>query len=353
GSGLLGRLKAVQMPGSQAAAWVTAMFVAVSLFVGAYVLGSNGFEELMKSRQTAFAGSGFKLALLYAGAGAWLVYFVASGWPQGRRDRILLVTLGCAALVPLVISGTRSAAILGFMVPILLLIHLRLRPIRLRTAAIALACLFVIAIGMRQAFRGDSPTSFLREPPAKTEADGVIAKALKPALGWTEAAAFDGFVLVRSQYIPRFGTDPGLTLGAFLGIPVPRSIWPGKPSSAMDTFTDRINPWEYRLTNVGQTTSLPGELTMDWGLIGVFAGFAAFALLLCLLGEMLTGTGGEFGWLLAAVLVPPCGAAIWSDLFNAFWQALVLVVMMIAAVIGGRLLEARRHRRTLGQDRAR
>ena len=76
----------------------------------------------------------------------------------------------------------------------------------------------------------------------------------------------------------------------------------------MDTFTNRVNPWEYRLTNVGQTTSLPGELTMNWGLIGVFAGFAAFALLLCLLGELLAGAGGPVGWLLGAVLVPPCGA---------------------------------------------
>ena len=120
----------------------------------------------------------------------------------------------------------------------------------------------------------------------------------------------------------------------------------------MDTFTNRVNPWEYRLTNVGQTTSLPGELTMDWGLIGVFAGFAVLAVLLCLLGELLTGAGGLFGQLLAAVLVPPCGAAIYSDSFNAFWQAIVLVMMMTAAVIGGRVLEARRHG-VAGQDRAR
>ena len=234
GSGVLGRLKAVQLPGSRAAVRVAALFGAVSLAIGLYVLGSNGFEELSKSRQTAFAGSGYKLALLYAGAGAWLVCFAASGWPRGRRDQALLAALGCAALLPLVISGTRSAAIFGFIVPILLLIHLRVRPIRPRTAIIFLACLFVVAIGMRQAFRGDAPTPVPQRAPNEDRGGRRTSpRFLKPALGWTEAAAFDGFVLVRTQYMPRFGTDPGLT-------PAPSSAFPCRGRSGP---ASREVPW--------------------------------------------------------------------------------------------------------------
>ena len=343
GSTLAGRLKGISLPSPAASIRVAAVFLAVSLLVALELLGTEGFEQLAKSRQTAFAGSGYKLALLYAGAGAWLVYFTEVGWPAARRDRVLLAGLGAAALLPLLISGTRTAAILGLIVPIVLLIHLRVRPIPLRTTAIVLVALAALAIGMRQLTRGEPSTPFLREPAPKTEADGTIAKALEPALGWTEAAAFDGFVLVRTDYLPRFGIDPLLTPGAFLGIPIPRKIWPGKPSSAMDTFSNRINPWEFRLSRVGQTTSLPGELTMNWGLVGVFAGFAAFALVLCLFGELLAGSGGPFGWLLGAALVPPCGAAIYADSFNTFWGALVLVVMISFAVIGGRILVASRY----------
>jgi hypothetical protein len=349
GSRLAGRLKAMSLPSPAVAIRVTAVFLAVSLLVAASLLSSNGIDELAKNRQTAFAGSGYKLALLYAGAGAWLVYFTVSGWPAERRERLLLVLLGAAALVALLTSGTRTAAILGFIVPVLILIHLRIRPIPLHTAVIVLVALFVLAIGMRQLTRGEPSTPFLREAAPTTEADSTVAEVLEPALGWTEAAGFDGFVLVRTEYMPQFGADPFLTPGAFLGIPVPRRIWPGKPSSAMDTFTERINPWEFRLSRVGQTTSLPGELTMNWRLVGVFAGFAVLAVLLCLFGELLAGAGGRFGWLLGAVLVPPCGLSIYADSFNTFWGALVLVVMMALAVAAGRVLTGTR----FGSARAR
>ena len=220
GSGIAARLKDVKLTSSTASIRVAAVFLAISLLVAASLLGSNGIDELAKNRQTAFAGSGYKLALLYAGAGAWLVYFVVTGWPAARRERLLLVLLGAAALLPLLTTGTRSAVIFGFIVPVLILIHLRVRPIPLRTVAIVLVALFALAIGMRQLTRGEASASFLREAAPTTEADGTVAKALEPALGWTEAAAFDGFVLVRTDYLPRFGTDPLLTPGAFLGIPI-------------------------------------------------------------------------------------------------------------------------------------
>ena len=222
GGGVLGRLRGVSLPSPRAASWIQAAFLAISLAVAAYLLASKGVEELSKNRQVAFAGSGYQLALLYAGAGAWLVYFAVVGWPADRRQRALLLAFGAAALIPLVISGARTAAISGFIVPIVLLVHLRVRPIRLRTVAIVLVCLFILAIGMRQATRGDRSDPYLREAAPATEADGTVAKALEPGLGWTEAAVLDGFVLVRTQYVPRFGTDPLLTPGVFLGIAVPR-----------------------------------------------------------------------------------------------------------------------------------
>ena len=62
---------------------------------------------------------------------------------------MLAVLLG-AALVALLTSGARSAAILGFIVPVLILIHLKVWPIPMRTVAIVLVALFALAIGMRQ-----------------------------------------------------------------------------------------------------------------------------------------------------------------------------------------------------------
>ena len=93
------------------------------------MLRDSGLKELFESRQTAFAGSGYQLALLSAGAGAWLVYFAVIGWPGESRERALLAVSGAVTLVPLLFSGARSVVILGFIVPIALLVHLRVRPI--------------------------------------------------------------------------------------------------------------------------------------------------------------------------------------------------------------------------------
>ena len=74
----------------------------------------------------------------------------------------------------------------------------------------------------------------------------------------------------------------------------------------MDNFSNRLNPWNYDISKVGKTTTLAGEFEMDWGLPGVFIGFALFALLLVALGELLTGVGGIFGILIAIGADPPC-----------------------------------------------
>jgi hypothetical protein len=340
GSGALGRLRSVSLPSSRPAGRVQAAFLAVSLLIAAYLLASKGIDSLLKARQSAFADSGYQLALLSAGAGAWLVYFMVVGWPGGdeRRIRWRLVILGALTLIPLLASGTRTTTILGFVVPLILLVHLRVRPIPLRMAAIAVVALIVLAIGLRQLTRGEAGTPYLREAAPATEADGGVVSALKPAFAGTEASALDGFVLVRTQYLPRFGTDPLLTAGVYAGIAVPRRLWPDKPRAAGETFSDNLTPWEFALSKVGQYTSLPGELTMNWGLAGVFVGFAAFGLVLCLLGELLAGVGGAFGWLLAAALVPAAAASVWADSFSTGWQGLVLATMITLAVIAGRLL---------------
>ena len=338
GQRLFGRLKHGSLPGRRGALYTLAAFLLISLAVAAYLVRNAGLKELFESRQTAFAGNGYQLALLTAGAGAWLVYFAVVGWPAERRERGLLLVSGAVTLVPLLLSGARSVVILGFVVPIAVLVHLRIHPISLRTAVIGAVVLFAFAIGTRELTRGGTGSSFLEEA---THANGPVVKALKPVFGWTEAAGLDALVLVRTEYVPRYGTDLAQTPGPFVGIAIPRSIWPDKPRSAMDNFSNRLNPWNYDISKVGKTTTLAGEFEMDWGLPGVFIGFALFALLLVALGELLTGVGGIFGILIATALIPRVGAALWGDSFNAGWGGIALVVMMALAIVAGRVIEGR------------
>ena len=338
GHRLFGRLKRGSLPGRRGALHTLAAFLLISLVVAAYLVRNAGLKELLESRQTAFAGNGYQLALLTAGAGAWLVYFAVVRWPAERRERALLLISGAVTLVPLLLSGARSVVILGFVVPIALLVHLRIHPISLQTAVIGAVVLFAFAIGTRELTRGGTGSSTLEEA---TQANGPVVRALKPVFGWTEAAGLDALVLVRTEYVPRYGTDLAQTPGPFVGIAIPRSIWPGKPRSAMDNFSERLNPWQYATSKVGKTTTLAGEFEMDWGLPGVLIGFVLFALLLVALGELLTGVGGIFGILIAVALIPRVGAALWGDSFNAGWGGIALVVMMALAIVAGRVIEGR------------
>jgi hypothetical protein len=335
GRRLLGKLGGVSLPSRRGALLTLAAFLLISLAMGAYVVRDSGLKELFESRQTAFAGSGYQLALLSAGAGAWLVYFAVIGWPSESRERALLAVSGAVTLIPLLFSGARSVVILGFIVPIALLVHLRVRPISLRAAVIGALVLLAFAIATRDLTRGGSDSAVLEEA---TQANGSVVRALKPALGWTEAAGLDALVLVRTEYEPRFGTDPAVTPGPFAGFAIPRSLWPGKPRSAMDTFSEDLNPWNYDVSKVGKTTTLAGEFEMDAGLAGVFIGFILFALLLAVLGELLAGVGGIFGILVAVALIPRVGAAFWGDSFNAGWGGIVLIVMMALAIAVGRAI---------------
>ncbi|MFN8161954.1 MAG: O-antigen polymerase [Solirubrobacterales bacterium] len=343
---LLERASAVRLPSRRGAAVALALFTVLSLAAAASVLQAEGLDAILKLRQTAFADQGYKFALLMTAAAAWLVYFAVVGWPPGRRERLILVGTALVALLPLLISGSRTALILGFLVPIVLLVHLLVRPLRARTVAIGLICLLAFAVGARQATRGGTTSVYLKQAAPGTELDTGAVTAFRPALGWTEAAGLDGFILVRSEYLPQFGTNPGLTAGAFAGIPVPRAIWPSKPKSAMDTFSSRLNPWDFAISRVGQTTTLAGEFTMNWGLAGVFLGFGLFAVILCLGGELLAGTAGTVGILVAAVLVPRTAAAVWGDSFSAGWGAIVIVLTFVAAVGVGRLADRFRAQRS-------
>ena len=197
--------------------------------------------------------------------------------------------------------------------------------------------LLAFAIGTRELTRGGS------EAPARggDPRERSRGQRLEAGAGWTEAAGLDALVLVRTEYVPRYGTDLAVTPGPFAGSPSLSLDWPDKPRSAMDNFSKDLNPWNYDVSKVGKTTTLAGEFEMDGGLAGVFIGFVLFALLLVVLGELLTGVGGIFGILIAMALIPSVGAALWGDSFNAGWGGIALVVMMALAIVAGRVIEGR------------
>ena len=98
--------------GRRGALYTLAAFLLISLAMAAYLVRNSGLKELFESRQTAFAGNGYQLALLTAGAGAWLVYFAVIGWPAERRERVLPRSPEPSPSFPCC-SGARSVVISG------------------------------------------------------------------------------------------------------------------------------------------------------------------------------------------------------------------------------------------------
>jgi hypothetical protein len=337
---LMRKARGVRLPSRRGAARTLAVFVLASLAVGTYLIQSEGLDSLLTTRQVALANKGYLLVLLSAGAAAWLVYLAVVGRPQGRRAWAVVLITGAGALAPLLVSGARSIAILGLAIPAALLIYFLIWRFPGRVIAAGLVALVALAVVIRVTVR--EPSYAEPAPAASSEAvDPWIVRDLDPVLGGTEAAGLDGLVLARTEYLPTFGVDPALSAKAFVGAPVPRSIWPDKPRSAMDTFTERLNPVRYSLGQVGQGTSLAGELTMNWGPIGMFAGFVLFAVYLCFLGELASGTAGVLGVLVATALLPRVASAMWGDSFNSTWGGIALVLMILLAVAIGHGLARR------------
>ncbi len=325
----LPRLRALTPPSQRAAVITLALFSAITVVALGFVLASRGLGNLFSDRQSLFGDRGYlQLAIVGAG-GAFLVYLSSVRELGKRRQWMLTLLVGLVVGALILLTGSRSAALTGLILPALLYVHLRLRPISWRGLVLIGSVLVIAGVGLRLGVREqlqDVPAaSSTTEPP-------FVQEVLDPFLGGSELGALDGFVLVRSEYVPRFGTDFGETVAAIATAPVPRAIWADKPSGAMARFTAGLDPERFDLTGSELTTSLAGDLYMSGRTAMLLVGFAVLGLALVLLGHLARGASGFLGVLVAVIVIPRLASALWGDLFNASVGVAQVLIPTLAAL---------------------
>ena len=337
---LIGKLAKAPLPGEPAARWTAVVLTAVAVAsLTAVIVTSGGLSALAGQRQAVFENRGYVTLLIAAPLGSFVLYLAAcqaKGTPLNRR---LVAGLSVTLVLLSLATGTRSTLLRGLLAPVVLYVHLAVRPFSMRVAVTALALFAVVGLGYRVLIREpNQPPEAL--PVAPLVEDGV-SKALRPVLDGPEARYLDGLIVVRREFLPRFGPRPFRTVEALAALPVPRRWWQHKPTGAMVTFTRATNPYRYDATHSGVTTSLAGDFALNGGIAGVLIGFALFGLYLGLLGELAAGTAGVAGLVLACVLIPRTASATWGDVHGSAIGALTVGSGVVLALVAGIVLNRR------------
>lgn len=356
GRASLPRLKAIRAPSELSAAIALGFAIALAIGALAYVLADADGADLFTQRAIVLGDRGYvQLAMVGAG-GAFLVYLASLPLGIGGRGKIAgLVALGVFLFALALSTGTRSAAIIGLAVPALVFIHLRLRPLSITAVLLAVAVMLVSGVGFRVGVRERLQETERQELALQQAEDGGevagesappitlersrVRQLLDPIFDGSELGALDAFVLVRTEYVTRFGVDHLETAAAIATFPVPRSVWEDKPAGGMARFTAATNPGRFATTGSENTVSLAGDFYMAGRVIGLLVGFALVGVAIVLLGQLAYGAAGLLGVLVAVVVMARSSTAVWGDAYNATVGAAQVLGPLLAAFLFAHLLD--------------
>lgn len=234
--------------------------------------GVSGYVDLaLGNRQTFFDDRGWMLLFLTMLPGlalAWLAINVGELRSGNRRAIALVIAL--VAAVAATATGSRGLLLFMFAAPALAIVHVRVRRIRLWVALAALLVAFLGAGAYREVVRStDAPDGIY-----ETGAKGVLVNTFaSPDSQLPDPVA----ILLTRDPRPKLGS----TVASAVAAPVPRRIWPGKPTGANEQFTRWVAPERFRLNKTEYAITLAGEMLWNFWWLGLAAfavlGFAAGA----------------------------------------------------------------------------
>jgi hypothetical protein len=228
--------------------------------------GVAGYVRALDHRQVFFDEHGWLVtipAILPSLVLAWWALNVRS--LRTRRDWALGGGLVALACVMAAATGVRSTLLFLFLVPLLAIVHLRVRRIGLGAAIVAGAIVFLLGAAYREAVHDqDNP-----------DAARLYAEGPKGLVVNTFASA-DAHLpdAVATLMLVRPDRKWGSTIANAAVTPVPRRLWNGKPRGANQQFTTMIAPRWYARTKAEYGVTLGGELFWNFWWVGLL-GFAA------------------------------------------------------------------------------
>jgi len=322
------------------------VLIATALSLGTIVAlvgeagGVGRYLTELGNKQHLFEDRGWLYVLPALMSGATLAWFAAKAptLSTGNRRSLALGIVLIAGLAALG-TGSRSAAILLLVLPLVTLLHYRVGRIPIWLAAVLAVLLFTGASGFREVIRD-------RDNPA---AERVYTEGLQGFLTNTfaspDARLPDAPAVLREES-PEL--KYGSTFASALVSPVPRSVWESKPEGANAEFSRLVAPARFRETQSEFALTLSGELLWNFSWPGLC--------LMLLLGygvgvlhrRCATDPGGALPAFLYAAALSLVVFALRADSFNTalaagkvFAPGLLLLGASIHLAVGDRTVRGR------------
>jgi hypothetical protein len=227
--------------------------------------GVAGYVRALDHRQLFFDDHGWLVtvpAILPSLVLAWWALNVRS--LRTRRDWAVAATLVGLACVMAAATGVRSTLLFLFVVPLLAIVHLRVRRIGLGVAIVAGLVVFAAGAAYRDVVHDqDNPDA---ERLYADGAEGLVVNTFASADAHLPDAVAT-LMLVEPE------RKWGSTIANAAVTPVPRRLWNGKPRGANQQFTTMIAPRWYAATRAEYGVTLGGELFWNFWWVGLL-GFA-------------------------------------------------------------------------------
>ena len=290
--------------------------------------GLNAYVNALSVRSGLFAGRAYLVvaALPLKVAALALLAAVLSRGRLTRSNVLILAVLLVGVGVGDFLTGGRAGLLLGTLLPATLLFHYLYRPLRLPVLAGLLAIALVVFVGVRVVTR-DAVYDGHQE--TRTQLFIQTMNHLpSTTVGGREVIEFDSLMRLVQASDSGAAWQDGDTYAATLAFPVPRFLWPGKPSGGNAWFTSTYYPGYYSIGQTQTSISLVGEAYANFGEVGVAAVGLLFGLILSVLYRRLLRARGVRTVLEYSILLGYALTILRGDAYHSLSSAALSIVLV-------------------------
>jgi oligosaccharide repeat unit polymerase len=265
-------------------------------------------------------GTFWPFVLMWASLWSFGIFYISYLQQEKRRYLVALLLTLPTMVFEFLAGGTKMAVIFPS-VCFLILRHYLIRRLNWKfIPKLAAFTLFVFAVGYSYRPSGFGSGDFLTGL-ANYRED-------KTALLETFAGRFygiDSFMLVLDETQHGYPLQWGKTLEDLLYFYVPRTFWPNKPESYSLTFGREFLGTTSKAGEAFFTPTLPGELYLNFGVVGVLVGGCIMGMLLWrLYANLILGPGRGVQHVLVYAVTVPLAALVLSGPIASTIEYLVL-----------------------------
>ncbi|MEW6404722.1 MAG: O-antigen polymerase [Chloroflexota bacterium] len=309
--------------------FLSALFVWLIVSAG----GMRAYLQSVASRQLFFYGRYYIYILidLFPEVSCFFLAALYERWKSYPRPVLVsafIVVAGANLLVSL-LAGNRSTFLIGFLIPVMIFWHYRIKPIRLAQATVAVVVVLFASILYIGTFRGGNVAERL----TLANLQGNIATSFRNIsslmFGGPDLVQFDVLMVTMQEIPANHPYFAGDSLKALAAFPIPRALYPDKPVRGNWLFTEAIFPaWRVNLS--GFTVSYLGDWYMNFGVVGAIVGITLLALGLRYLFSHLNPHLSWVNAVFYGLVVSSSLTVIRSDIFSLinFGLTLLFAVMI-------------------------